>query len=222
MHVYHCSIESRGFFTKTDRQPSGGGTIASPYLHDLTLNFAFYAALKNARHSLPENPQYLENLQYFFNDLPTYIYPTIISKGFLASETLNTLTEKRGMPAIGNQDNVPKKNRWTGYKRFFADTTVLSSTILPTTFYLRLGKKRALVLVNLKEVKAKKIEGEYDIGIISPIMHTGLTYTSGTLVRINPSPLYIGKVKGRHILYQTNGLPICKPLQFRYFGALNA
>jgi len=222
MLVYHCSLESRGFFSKTDRQPSGGGTVASQYLHDLTLNFAFYASLKNFSHSLPETPQYLENLQYFFKNLPTYVYPTAISSGFIASETLNTLTENRGMPAIGNQDNVPKKDVWTGYKRFSAETTVLSDIALPAKFYLRLGKKRALVLVNLEEVNPKVINDERDVGIISPIMHAGLVYTSGTLIRINPSPLYIGKVRGRHILYQINGRHICKPLQFRYFGTLNA
>lgn len=222
MFVYYCSLESRGFFTKTDRQPSGGGAIASPYLHDFTLNFAFHASLRNARHSLPENPVYLENLQYFFKDLPIYVYPAMIEKGFLASETLNTLTENRGMPAIGNQDNVPKKNLWTGYKKFSAETTILSNVVLPTRFYLRLGKKRALVLVSLKEVNAKMIEGEYDVGIMSPIMHAELAYTSGTLVRINPSPLYIGKVKGRHIFYQINGRPIFRPLHFRYFGTFNA
>lgn len=191
-------------------------------MHDLTLYFAFYAALRDARHSLPENPRYLEDLESLFKELPIYVYPTTILAGFLASETLNVLTEKRGMPTIGNQDNVPKKNSWTGYKKFSAQTTVLSNTVLPLKFYIRLGKKRALVLVGLNEVNVKKTDGEYDVGIISPIMHTGLTYTSGTLVRINPSPLYFGKVKGRHILYYVDGQPVCKPLQFRYFGTLNA
>lgn len=222
MHVYHCFLESRGFFTKTDRQPSGGGTIASPYLHDLTLNFAFHASLKNSRHSLSENPRYLEDLQEYFESLPIYVYPTVISRGLIVTETLNTLTERRGIPAIGNQDNVPKKNRWTGYKSFLAQTTVLSNVAIPNSFYLRLGKKRALVLVKLEEVEAKKTEGEHDVGIISPIMHAHLIYTSGTLMRINPSPLYIGKTKGQCIFYQIEGLPVYKPLQFRYFGTLNA
>jgi hypothetical protein len=222
MHVYHCSLESKGFFTKTDRQPSGGGAIASPYLHDFTLNFAFYAALKNRAHVLPENPRHLEDLQHFFKELPVYAYPAAISRSLTVSETLNTLTENRGMPAIGNQGNVPKKNRWTGYKSFFAQTTVLSNVVLPSRFYLRLGKKRAPVLVSLKEVEAKRIKGESYVGIMSPIMHTDLVYTSGTLLRTNPSPLYIGKTKGHHVFYQTEGLLIYRPLQFRYFGTMNA
>lgn len=222
MHVYHCFLESKGFFTKTDRQPSGGGTIASPYLHDLTLNFAFHTALRNVKHSLPENPQYIEDLQAFFKGLPIYVYPTIITKGLIVSETLNALTEKRGMPTIGNQDNVPKKNRWTGYKKFSAETTILSEVSLPSKFYIRLGKKRAAVLGELIEVGKKNIEGEYDVGVVSPIMHAGLKYTAGTLLRMNPSPLYVGKVKGKHIVYQINGRPIFRPLQFKYFEALNA
>lgn len=94
MHVYHCILKSKGFFTKTDRQPSGGGTIASPYLHDLTLNFAFHAALNNTKHALPENPQYIADLQDFFKKLPIYVYPTVITNGLIVSETLNALTEK--------------------------------------------------------------------------------------------------------------------------------
>ncbi len=222
MRVYHCLLESKGFFTKADRQPSGGGTIASPYLHDLTLNFAFYAALRNGNHSLPENPQYIGDLQVFFKELPIYVYPTVITKGLIVSETLNALTEKRGMPTIGNQDNIPKKNRWTGYKKFFAETTILSEVSLPDKFYIRLGKKRALVLGKLIEVNKKNIEGEYDVGVVSPIMHANLTYTAGTLLRMNPSPLFVGKVKGNHIVYQINGRPVFRPLQFKYFEALNA
>lgn len=222
MQVYHCLLKSKGFFTKTDRQPSGGGTIASPYLHDLTLNFAFHSALNNPKHALQESPQYVQDLQDFFKEHPFYVYPTMITNGLIVSETLNTLAEKRGMPAIGNQDNVPKKNRWTGYKRFSAETTIISQVPLPSKFYIRLGKKRTAVLGELTEVNKKNIEGEYDVGVVSPIMHAGLKYTAGTLLRMNPSPLYVGKVNGKHFVYQINGRPIFRPLQFKYFEALNA
>ena len=109
----------------------------------------------------------------------------MITNGLIVSETLNALTEKRGMPTVGNQDNVPKKNRWTGYKKFFAETTILSEVSLPSAFYVRLGKKRAVVLGELVEVNKKNIEGEYDVGIVSPIMHTDLMYTAGTLLRLS-------------------------------------
>ena len=48
------------------------------------------------------------------------------------------------MPAIGNQDNVPKKNRWTGYNKFFAETTIISEIPLPLDSIFVLVRKEPL------------------------------------------------------------------------------
>lgn len=202
MNVYHVVLTGNGFVTKTDRQPSGGGAVTSPYLHDFMLNYAFYSAFNSRSMILREDPDYLNDLKDFFEKFPVYVYPTIISKGFQASETISVLSENRGISDIGNNDNVPKKNMWTGYKSFIAQTTVLSKKELPERFYIRIGKKLSPVLVNLFKIEdSRRINEEKSIGVISPLMHRELTYTSGTLWKMNPSPLYIGKAKGDLINY---------------------
>jgi len=217
MLVYHAFLESKGFFAKTDKQPSGGGVLSSSYLHDFTLNYAFYEAFNARSRMLPENPDYLNDLIFFFKKFPVYVFPTVISKGSLATESLSIRPFTRAIPDIGSGANVPQWNRWLGYKQFFAETTIMSGIQLPETFYIRLGKKRAPVQVQTQKEKFNYAQGEYSVGLISPFVHQELKYTTGTLIKMNPSPLYLGKIDGKVISYQINGEYLFKPCQFRLF-----
>lgn len=219
MKVYHVFLESNGFFAKADRQPSGGGVLTSPYIHDFMLNFAFYEALEGQKRVLPENPQYLDDLKLFFEDLPLYIFPAVITRGVQKTESLSILPSTRSIPERGSKDNVPQWNAWLGYKDFKSTTTLLAEEELPLRFYIRLGKKRTPIKVSLTPVEARGVFGKHSVNVISPLMHSGLKYTKGTLIRMNPSPLFIGEVEGEMISYKVRGEaePIYKPLQFKFF-----
>lgn len=218
MRVYHALLENKGFFAKADRQPSGGGILTSPYLHDFMLNYAFYEAFNFRSHVLLDNPNYLNDLENFFKIFPVYVFPTMISKGSLATESLNILPVTRAIPEMGSGINAPQWNRWLGYKQFIAETTILSDVKLPKKFYIRLGKKRAPVQIRTQEMIPMYNEGEYPTGLISPIIHNNLKYSTGTLIKMNPTPLYLGKIEGKVINYKINGHLIFKPYQFKFFS----
>lgn len=220
MKVYHVSLESKGFFAKADKQPSGGGVLTSPYLHDFMLNFAFYEALRERGRVMPEDPQYLDDLKAFFEDLPIYVFPAVITGGIQKTESLNVLPSTRCIPERGSKDNVPQWNAWLGYKNFKTTTTLLAVKEMPLSFYIRLGKKRTPVKVSLTLVQARReVQEKCPVGVISPFMHLGLRYAEGTLIRMNPSPLFIGKVEGEMVSYKVRGEAdlIHKPLQFKLF-----
>lgn len=214
MRVYHASLEGKGFFIKTDRQPSGGGVLTSPYLHDITLNYALFSAFQPRPLALPENPRYLEDFEQFFRVFPVYAYPSLL-RGYQKTESINVIPSTRAIPDIGNKDNVPQWNRWLGYRQFSAQTTIIADDDLPLRFYCRLGKKRSITEVHLREAEFKVVEGTFNVGLISPLMHQGLDYQEGTFLRMNPMPLFIGRVKGQCIRYQVEREVVVKPLQFR-------
>jgi len=213
MKVYHAILTGKGFFIKTDRQPSGGGVLTSQYLHDITLNYALFAAFNSRGIALPENPQYLKDLITFFERFPVYAYPTMIH-GYQKTENINVIPSTRSITDRENKDNVPKLNRWHGYRQFLAVTTILTEVDLPFSFYCRLGKKRSLVEVQLEEVQFQINTGTCHVGLISPLLHSGLVYDEGTLLPMNPSPLFVGSVTGEYINYRIGKDSVCKPLQF--------
>jgi len=180
------------------------------------LNYAFYEAFNPRDRRLPESPDYLRDLRDFFKSFPVYVFPTVL-RGHMATESLNVLPRSRAIQELGSGSNVPQWNRWTGYKSFGAETTILSNIKLPKKFYIRLGKKKTPVRAEIREMAFKYLEGEYPVGLVSPILHKNLKYTTGTLVKMNPSPLYTGKVKGKIVSYQFERKPIFKPCQFKLF-----
>ncbi|MEW6685059.1 MAG: hypothetical protein AB1393_02485 [Candidatus Edwardsbacteria bacterium] len=218
MKVYHALLDCRGFFSKTDRQPSGGGVISSPYIHDFALLYAFFEALNVRSRILPSDPQYIEDIKEFFPFFPVYIFPTVITRGFQKTESINVIPSTRSIPERESKDNVPKWNFWLGYKAFMVSTTVFSDIILPSNFYIRLGKKRTPIKVSLIEVESQEKAGNFSVGLISPIMHSNLKYGRGTLIRMNPSPLFIGGVEGEIIFYRIQGMSYYKPINFKFIS----